>query len=1059
MKRVAPAKVRKEAKLGLLLRKKWKRGGTAVGVARAVQLYSGKAVSDQTIKRMYSYFQRHQHDRLDKDGSDGKAPGNGYIAWLLWGGDSGRKWAEREYKKIKKTNPIKRRNPARNVFNPEAIKNHAKDIVEYLRQVAFDDEIKELEKWIMSNYVKGIINSDSTEHYFTLYSDVLAQQDEFESDEDVWGFDYRYEPVEIPDWAKKALERGEKVYYFPQEMFGDVAATTFFNITGIDLEHFVDFATSESFPRNISRISFDQMWQLVREWDEKNKNIKLSDLYEGKDEIVFKEYDDGFKWVRMLTREALVNEAARMGGLCIASASSHSEPILKGLHLAFSLRDAEGEPRVTVEYIGEKGSKYGKPNSFREIKGYANDEYEDYGEYVADLMLTMPNHDIYSTLIQAQEDLWSSFSGLEFNIIYLLGDPSTLIDFVSAKRKKILEVEISSSHYKGKVYYGKIDVPLKNQNPTKKQNPTKEEEVNITKDYLLELARECGKRPPQDTALGKRFSNYLMTDKAFKEKIKELCPKWFRSSQGAKEKTKAAMEMFLEMARNREKRPAQHSKDPEEKKLGKALTQFLITYPEFEEKIYQANREWTGRGQIEVIRETKNHLIELARECGTRPPQNTSLGYKLNNYLQTDKAFKEKIKELCPDWLRSGYGAREKTIVAMEMFLEMARNGEKRPNQRSKDPEENKLGKLLASLLDNYPEFRKKLLEANRDWFTSEKRRQFLAEYKEENPTKEEEVQATKEYLLELARECGKRPPISTNLGKRLQPYLRTDEAFREKVKELCPKWFRSSQGAKEETKAAMEMFLEMARNGEKRPSQRSKDPEEKRLANTFTDLIRRDPEFEEKIYQANREWTGRGKAEVIKETKNHFLELARECGTRPPKDTALGDMLNSHLTKDKAFKKKMKELCPDWFKGSKGAREETKAAMEMFLEMVRNGEKRPSSYSKDPEEKKFGILLNSLLTNYPDFRKKLLEANRDWFASEERKRFLSEYKEENPLSLIARGFDERPASNYDKKELMLGIKIELEHTDDAIIASKIAKDHLDEDSNYYSKLIEMERA
>ena len=328
---------------------------------------------------------------------------------------------------------------------------------------------------------------------------------------------------------------------------------------------------------------------------------------------------------------------------------------------------------------------------------------------------------------------------------------------------------------------------------------------------------------------------------------------------------------------------------------------------------------------------------------------------------------------------------------------------------------------------------------------------------KKKNPTKEENVQATKEYLLELARECGKRPPMDTALGMKLSNYLTKDKAFKQKIKELCPNWFGTARSATEETKAAMEIFLEMARNGEKRPSNTSKDSQEKKLGESLSYLMKIYPEFEENIYQANREWTARGEAEVIRETKKYLVELAGECGTRPPKDTALGKKLMDYLSRDKAFKEKVKELCPDWFRTYKGATEETKAAMEIFLEMARNGEKRPSNTSKDSQEKKLGILLTRLFINYPDFRKKILEANRDWFKSEERKQFLSEYKEENPLSLIARGIDERPASAYDREELKKGIKTELEHTEDAIIASKIAKDHLDEDPHYYSKLIEME--
>jgi hypothetical protein len=44
-------------------------------------------------------------------------------------------------------------------------------------------------------------------------------------------------------------------------------------------------------------------------------------------------------------------------------------------------------------------------------------------------------------------------------------------------------------------------------------------------------------------------------------------------------------------------------------------------------------------------------------------------------------------------------------------------------------------------------------------------------------------------------------------------------------------------------------------------------------------------------------------------------------------------------------------------------------------------------------------------------------------------------------------------SSSFDSSELELGIHEEMEHTDDAIIAEAIAKDHLAEDPQYYSKL------
>lgn len=87
---VPPQQVRANAKRGLELRKKHNRGGTEVGVARARDLSNGAALSLDTIKRMNSYFARHE---VDKKGEGWGVDSAGYIAWLLWGGDAGWSWA------------------------------------------------------------------------------------------------------------------------------------------------------------------------------------------------------------------------------------------------------------------------------------------------------------------------------------------------------------------------------------------------------------------------------------------------------------------------------------------------------------------------------------------------------------------------------------------------------------------------------------------------------------------------------------------------------------------------------------------------------------------------------------------------------------------------------------------------------------------------------------------------------------------------------------------------------------------------------------------------------
>lgn len=74
---------------------KAKGAGTAVGWTRARQLVNGEALSLSTVKRMYSFFSRHEVDKKGKDWGNQSNPSNGYIMWLAWGGDAGFSWSRK----------------------------------------------------------------------------------------------------------------------------------------------------------------------------------------------------------------------------------------------------------------------------------------------------------------------------------------------------------------------------------------------------------------------------------------------------------------------------------------------------------------------------------------------------------------------------------------------------------------------------------------------------------------------------------------------------------------------------------------------------------------------------------------------------------------------------------------------------------------------------------------------------------------------------------------------------------------------------------------------------
>ena len=91
-----PNGVKNNAKKGIELNEKVNnKCATQVGKIRAKQLAQGKAISKETIKRMYSFLSRAEEYY---DEGDSKACGT--ISYLLWGGKAGLRWSKSKLKEL-----------------------------------------------------------------------------------------------------------------------------------------------------------------------------------------------------------------------------------------------------------------------------------------------------------------------------------------------------------------------------------------------------------------------------------------------------------------------------------------------------------------------------------------------------------------------------------------------------------------------------------------------------------------------------------------------------------------------------------------------------------------------------------------------------------------------------------------------------------------------------------------------------------------------------------------------------------------------------------------------
>jgi hypothetical protein len=99
-----PEGVQSSAKRALKWIADGKAGGgfTSVGHTRATQLANGESISFSTMKRMKSFFSRHEVDKQAEGFNEGEKgfPSPGRVAWDAWGGNAGFAWVKAKVSEV-----------------------------------------------------------------------------------------------------------------------------------------------------------------------------------------------------------------------------------------------------------------------------------------------------------------------------------------------------------------------------------------------------------------------------------------------------------------------------------------------------------------------------------------------------------------------------------------------------------------------------------------------------------------------------------------------------------------------------------------------------------------------------------------------------------------------------------------------------------------------------------------------------------------------------------------------------------------------------------------------
>ena len=152
--------------------------GTAVGWTRAGQLSRGETLSLSTVKRMYSFFSRHEVDKKGKDWDNAENPSNGKIMWLAWGGDAGFSWSR---KIVEREKNMKKSLTQQELF--EEIKDILDDAINPADTVIEIPDDEEIEKSLRPEVTKeqlGMI----VEHLMEAIESIIEMPEEDEEEED-----------------------------------------------------------------------------------------------------------------------------------------------------------------------------------------------------------------------------------------------------------------------------------------------------------------------------------------------------------------------------------------------------------------------------------------------------------------------------------------------------------------------------------------------------------------------------------------------------------------------------------------------------------------------------------------------------------------------------------------------------------------------------------------------------------------------------------------------------------------------------------------------------------
>ena len=228
----------------------WGSCGTDVGKQRANQLANGEPISEDTIRRMYSYLSRH---KVDLESSKGYGDGCGKLMYDSWGGLSALSWSESKINSIDREKMSIQKfatdDEKRIVVGPAMVpdlKIFRKDKEGNPYHVFFSAETI---KMIMEKYMRNkYLDNNDENHDGQAVKDVYVIESWIKEDMQDKSNKYGYEDLPIGTWFVSMKVRNDDVWKKVKQ--GELNG---FSVSGW-FEEVAQFCREEMFLRQVAEI-------------------------------------------------------------------------------------------------------------------------------------------------------------------------------------------------------------------------------------------------------------------------------------------------------------------------------------------------------------------------------------------------------------------------------------------------------------------------------------------------------------------------------------------------------------------------------------------------------------------------------------------------------------------------------------------------------------------------------------------------------------------------------------------------------------------------------------